>query len=375
MPLELQEIAISQLTMEALPELFAPGGGSGPLGGLGSEAPFGAIFEAARAAGTAADVDAPSLPWPRETGQHFWTSYFEGRSFGAITPRNAWRNLVPIRLRQPKLTLAGFPGCRIWAEIYAYPHGLAVILGFRLSGSWSTTVAGDLFAALRNGDVSWTDGAERTARLPDIPGYLLERGRTVLLGPELQAGTRSQPFVVTTVVRASGIDPQTVVDNGGEIHRLANGLASFDPSWRTVALPDLAPRRLPGLVAPAGHLVYARGRGRAVWFPSHFTGASGSTHALGCYHRNLTMTSLTVEALASLVAATVTQLADGRTLEDLPYHQADLSKRAAVLLSQLYLGKKTYSTMSAKRQIVDSGYGDDLTALREVLKLAPAALE
>ena len=150
----------------------------------------------------------------------------------------------------------------------------------------------------------------------------------------------------------------------------------LDRSWRTNNLPTLASHTPAGRVAPPGHVVYARKRGRAVWFPNHFIGNSGTKHALGCYHRNLTLASATVESLGALISATAGEIGSGRQLNALPYYQVELTKRAAIILSQLYLGlnRNTYSTHSAKAQVVDGGWLTDLETMRGAFGLLPAAL-
>ena len=54
--------------------------------------------------------------------------------------------------------------------------------------------------------------------------------------------------------------------------------------------------------APLSHVLYGLDRGRAVWFPDLFT-KQGRVHALGCYHRNLTLLSLQTESLVELMCA------------------------------------------------------------------------
>jgi len=394
----LEEIVLTTIWMESLPSLFTGVTRRGPLGGIGSWASYEAILNAAISGagvqtiggddGTPrpsaigdAGVGVPTVPWPRATGQGYWERYFEGRTVDKVTPQYAWKNLVPVRLRLPRLVppqpAAGRASA--WAEALAYPHGLLVAVGLRMQGAdgeWEAGDAIDRLLGAREAKIVVAGAVANARVLRELGPALLDATREQAFGPEVEGGSRGGPFTVCTVIRGSGVNPQDAIPEGGDVHRLLDALAGLDRNWRTNRLPTLASHVLAGrLASPPGHVVYARKRGRAVWFPSHFTGNSGTKHALGCYHRNLTLASATVESLGALISATAGEISSGRQLGALPFWQVELTKRAAIILSQLYLGqnRNTYSTRSATAQIVDGDWLTDLEAMRGAFGLLPAA--
>ena len=275
-----------------------------------------------------------------------------------------------------RLDLPSEPRTTIWTEGFVYPNALVVLVGVRLAGEWSLKEAVDRAVQFRLADeveLTTPAGVARS-RLRELGPSLLERGRVEQLGKNLEAGTRAEPFTLTTVIRGSGVNAQKPVVKGDPVNRALYGLATADRNWERVALPALVDHVVPSRTASPGHLVYAHSRSRVVWFPDHFQGTSGAVHALGCYHRNLALATATTENLGALVQATARQLADGARFDDLPLPQRDLSRRATSLLSQFYVGKNTYETRSTKVQIDDNNLKAAIDAMRTLFGMTPTPL-
>jgi hypothetical protein len=372
-PPKIASIIVTATTFESLPGLFSQGGRGGPLIGIGSEATYGALFAKARTAAASDPPRTPSLPWPRSTGQGFWSRYFEGRDFANISERNAWRNLVPLRLGQPKVSFGGGKDGRAHAEVFVYPHGLLASTTMRLWFEPARADAPDALLAALSSPAQLADGTVKANRFDQLGIGLLDHTRQTALDPKLAPGLRSAPFTVSSIVGGTDVDPAIAVDEGDPIHRLLDAFATLDPGWKANALSTLADRKISSKTAPPGHILYGRKRARVVWFPYHFSGLSGRPHAINCYHRNLTLTSGTIEALSGLVLATAGELAKGRSLNALPLHWEALARRSVVLLSQFWLGKNTYATEAAKRQLAD-GARTETEALRAAYGLMPAGL-
>jgi hypothetical protein len=109
-------------------------------------------------------------------------------------------------------------------------------------------------------------------------------------------------------------------------------------------------------------VLYGLDRGRAVWFPDLFT-KQGRVHALGCYHRNLTLLSLQTESLVELMCAAGAYI---DATKPLPLAMEDLAKGAAGVLGRLYGGNQdTYQSWSPRAQIDGNRYADTINKVRQ----------
>jgi hypothetical protein len=176
---------------------------------------------------------------------------------------------------------------------------------------------------------------------------------------------------VTTVVRGSDVDETQLPPEGGSEHRFLDAVTTWAPTWKSAALPKLSDVALPlrGSGTPAGHVLYRRGRARAVWFPGSFTIPSGSVRTLTCYHRNLVLASLQVESLAGFAAATTQFLRNGGRLSDAHF---DAATRAGDILGRFYGGAPSiYRSRSLQAQVDDGSFVTDINTMRAAVGRTP----
>lgn len=297
------------------------------------------------------------LPWPRPSGQYFWTYYLEGPP-GRVGGAQAWKALVPFRGDLPATVEAPWlrPG-RLSVEGFFYPHGVAFVLTASCRSSLTLEEAVDKAFDVRKTkrfEVAW-DGEEASdaLTLEALACRALDALHEMAFGSDAPAGDRSvTPFSVVTVVRGRGVDPGAPPEEGGPVHRALEALTTWRPSWRYDVLPDLSEASLRIRTAPPSHVLYGRKRGRAVWYPALFTLEGGDIHSLSCYHRNLVLASLQVESLGGLIASTV-----GRVREGVPLSAChrECARRAAGILGRLYGGVATYRSWSPRAQIEQNG--------------------
>jgi hypothetical protein len=312
-----------------------------------------------------------TLPWPGGSGarhQGFWRHYFHGQA-----PPNArlcWQQLVPLRGRLPMETPGWLEG-RVMVEGFFYPHGVALVLTATYQGEEiSLEEAMKLARKIRKTgqfEMSLGEEAARPAGLKTLADSALDRLREMALGAGAPPGTRSrEPFSIVTVVQGSGFDFDEPV-KGSEVHRFLEVTSSWTDRWRNPFLPPIEGVRLELGICAEGDILYARKRGRAVWFPQQFSEEGGQMHSLSCYHRNLMVASMTVESLTGLVAETMRMRQSGRSLS------SDLracARHAARILGQLYGGaESTYGNASLLRQIDENDYQGPINALRRYFNM------
>jgi hypothetical protein len=214
------------------------------------------------------DPDGLTLPWPKPSGQRFWTYYLSRRP-GEVRGAKAWEALVPFRRKlDVSLSAEWLPG-RSVVEGYFYPHGYALSLTFMvgptdLSLDGVVELARDL-RRRRKLTVAWSPGHAEELVLDAFADAALERLRELALGVETEPGSVvSAPFSIVTFVQVDGANPTEAVAEGGEIHRALEALTSWDTNppakLRPLTESVLSPRDM-------ANVVYAKSRARAVWFP------------------------------------------------------------------------------------------------------------
>jgi hypothetical protein len=310
-------------------------------------------------------------PWLPKHKQKFWMRYLVQGNLADVTGHQAWDWLVPLRFSPGvRLTAEWFKG-RSCVEGFFYPFGLGLAISFQ----WSPQLAlGDFvsqaFELRRTGRFSVAGTTAPPVSLEEAAGPVLDSMRDLALGKGSSTGDRStEPFTILTVTEGRGASPTVKLEQSPEIRLDLEALTNWRPDWPVVTvetLPDLATVCLPTKgTAPAGSVLYAQERGRAVWFPSLFSPALSSTHLLACYHRNLLFASLQVEAFAKLIRHTAARFAKGEQPVDLTSHHRAVLRIAAQQLSKLYRGDKgnTWRSASAKRQIRQTCFDDLQTIL------------
>jgi hypothetical protein len=318
------------------------------------------------------------LPWPDPVGNHFWYYYFRNREARDARGKLCFDQLVPLRL--PSLADAlrtTLPEVgRFGIEGFYYPFGTGLLVSVALAGAFDVATAGALSLKVRYDRIyqtSWPAPPNQPLSLNQLVTAALDRLRALGFGGV--AGQRSQLFSVATIILGKGVDPSQPLVADDEVHRLLNGLANWVQPWQKVTAPALenGVTRLDlrkESKASLGHVLFAGKRGRTVWFPERFGLAPGSTHSLGCYHRNLAIGSLQTECLLMLAAAVEdarAQAAPG----PMPNSIQNLGRMAGGLLGRLFTGKDTYSSDSFRTQIQQSEQFDKVNALRQQFGMQP----
>lgn len=256
-------------------------------------------------------------------------------------------------------------------ESYFYPHGIAfvatVICEDRLNLEGMVLMARRV-RKTEKFPGQWLQGVRGSVSLDTLADKALDALRTAALGPTARPGLRSAtPFTVLTVVRGAGVDPLSPFPSGGETHRALEAVTRWSNTWQFDPPPNLARVRLKTRISPDSHFIYAHRRGRAVWFPGHFTRREKGMHTLSCYHRNLVFASLMVESLTGLVSETARYLHQRRSLSS---DHRECARHAAGILGRLYGGvPSTYRSWSPRIHIEQNGLTAVVNEVRRFFNL------
>jgi len=318
-----------------------------------------------------------TLPWRTVAGQLFWTRYFGEQFPGHIRPALAWEMLVPLRAR-PRVTLRPCsPNTRVQTEAYCYPFGNALAVTLHLRGDLSLDDAvtrahfgarDEMFDMMAGSQIVG-QGHLRTVAQKCVEALCID----ALGDVSRNAGMTSDPLTIATVVRGGNVDPALPLHDhpqGNDIQHFLEGLADWQPNWKTIALPALSN---PGVLldvsgkrSSPGDLLYAgksrKSRGRVVWFPGRFTLSAARLSSLACYHRNLLMATAHAESLCRFLERIVAQFPN-RAYRNRPNVEW-CTRRAATILKDLYDGSRTYRSWSLREQLYDS---DCIPAINTVL--------
>jgi len=367
MSVEIGDFRLSLIWVETFLDLLAPHvPPEAPLAFLGRSYTYEPVFDQLLQDDAAEIASGLSLPWINITHQRFWERYFEGR----VPPnaRRCWKALVPLRGKLPAEPSPGWLPGRVLMESFYYPHGIAFVVTAMCKGSLNmeeTVLMARRVKQTGRFPIQWLQGVPGNVGLKTLADSALKALRTAALGPAAAPGSRSAtPFTVLTVVRGAGVDPSVPFPAGGESQRALEAVTRWSNNWRFDPLPGLEEVRLKSSIAPESHIVYARKRGRAVWWPGYFSGPGEGTHTLSCYHRNLVFASLTVESLMGLISETVKHRRQGRPLS--PAH-SECVQRAAGILGRLYGGVST--TYRSWHPMTHMEQNDFTAAVNEVRRL------
>jgi hypothetical protein len=318
------------------------------------------------------EVEPYSIPWIKGEGRRFWIRYIQKNS---PTTKDYWQALVPLGY-QPELSPAP-----VWTDgtvsmrAFLYPWGIASIVDCVMNCAVELKDAVRLAQTIRRTAMFRVDAGTgtRDISLESLNALGMDRVRTASYGPETEKGQSGDPFSVVTVLDADGGDETQVVEEGGPVHRFLEGLVGWDSKWETLVLDPLKDSTIKIKKSPPGHLLYAGGRGRVVWFPGHFLSKDGaSPHTLWCYHQNLMMGSLQVESLGQIAKDAASALDEDQTLDEFPVAYGDCVQFTAGILGRVNGGKNTYRSNSLRRQVQDS-FKDEVNAIRK--KSRPPMLE
>jgi hypothetical protein len=316
-----------------------------------------ATIEAQYGAALARPPQGLQPPWPQQHNSRFWRYYLQGANLTAPKPPDLFRGLVPFWSAVP-MRATGLGVDRLRAEGFYYPNGLALMITAVIARELTLTEAVEAALGLHHRQslaVTWpASGQSENLPLQGLAVKAIQILRQNLAGNQSFAvAATSEPYSLVTIIKGAGIDPTTAIVNLSEVHRTLAALTTWSDTWQQDQLPDVAHDTVPARsLAPAGHLIYGRKRGRTIWFPGLFGATGGPIRALGCYHRNLALLSLQVESLIHLVEQTARLLDSGAAIN---YMQGQCVRLAAGLLARLYFGQSdTYRSQSAQRQINDN---------------------
>ena len=222
-----------------------------------------------------------TVPWDHPKKHHYWERYLQlGRNpLDTVRPAEAWHALIPFR-KTIAVDVPALQDGRAYIEMYLYPHGVTFVLNVVIKGDFTLVQAANTaIQARRTGsyDVSWDSNTKETLRMTDLHPALTQRVLEQELGVGKMDYTSREPMTVFTVFRAEGVDLDAGVDEGSPIHRFLDGVTSWSPTWqRNNRIPKLAESTLGLRPSPDSHILYARKRARAIWFPYPFTEGSGA---------------------------------------------------------------------------------------------------
>jgi hypothetical protein len=277
-----------------------------------------------------------------------------------------WEYLLPLRLRLlGKITTVKQPEwlekCRVNIEGFRYPHAVAVVVNL---------------AVREDQGIALGEMVDRTVGLRQQEKWFeaswLGHGKI-----DWQADQYASPFAIATVIDATGASPFTEAKNVKEdpdFYHILDGLCGGSQDWRLekpfgadLGIKSTVTPSPPVHPPPPGHVLRAVKTGRAIWFPKYFTehfgGQERERPVLGSYHRRLTLLCLQVESLITLLQRNQGFFKSGKMTDDM----ADRNAWACQILGQLYGGKGTYRSFSAKRQIETRE--DFVNSIRQDLKM------
>jgi hypothetical protein len=300
--------------------------------------------------------------WATGYGRRFWRIYRERES---PPLKEYWDHLVPFKYdHEPALKAAWLKG-NARARAYLYPWGAGVLIDMSVTEAKEFDAAVETVVGIRNANILETTfhGGAEQGTVQFLLNAFTDYVRGVAFGRKTDEGTRSELFMIVTVLDAEGVDPNVAVDN--DLRKKLNGLARGIQNWSTATPPPANESTVGTGPASPGNILFATKRGRAVWYPDSFRSVHPRLkNRLRCYHQNLTAATLQTEALCMFAsdAAILIDGGNGRATWVPNYDQC--GRRAAGLLGRLIGGKGTYRSQSPQKQIQSELYVDSVKSLR-----------
>ena len=341
----------------------------GPYAFLGAYGDYADAFDACQKGTPAAGT--LELPWRDEpVGNFYWRHYFEGQDAGSVTGVKAWKKLVPFRRSLAITTVSPQPAeAKMAFDVFYAPQGLALVARANYRGiAKSPLDVVKLIHAVRY-DYRFLLAGETTPAggmsLSAIADRALTQIRKTDLGGADGYAEGNAPVTVTTFLQGENVQP---IAQGSDEHFLLEAATGWNRNLKTA---DLATRKLDDaqLVvrnADAENMMYARGRGRAIWFPRDFVG--NAKPSLSCYDRNIVQASLQTQSLGAFVSWAAAQIAQETALDGAVL---DRAKRAVALLQIFFNGgtgglKVTYRSASIMEQIVNAKWDDAMKVIQAI---------
>ncbi|HEX6367923.1 MAG TPA: hypothetical protein VF006_03250 [Longimicrobium sp.] len=298
------------------------------------------------------------LPWGT-SGDRFW-DFYTSRLRDGNRGQLAWTHGLPLLRHAPVALPKPADGGYAASSLYVYPHGLALVLTFRMRGPFTLTGVATRARDLRYGPIR-LDSSRLTPAL--FASAVLARNGAQVWGPDAAlSDAAAEPFTICTVIRATGADWKVRVEEEGELHRFLDKVAGWYDRDRA---PDALESCRISSPRTDGHLLYGHRRSRCVWFPEHFD-TGDQRHSLLHYHRNLTFASMQTESLAQYVCRADDDLRDPGYLS-IP--QRAYAHHVLQSVDRLNEGRPeyTYRSRSPARQLQDNGTLGRAQRVREYL--------
>jgi len=361
MAIYLQDLRLTFIWSECQPDILQAGD-SFPFAFLSSPAAYKPSFKAALQA-SQQGVKGFVAPWDNTHNNLFWRNYF-GFSLDKLSGNQAWEHLIPLMYQSGIKIHTPGSATPVSSKLFFYPFGQSLALTIRLRGNWPLDKAVDEALQARHSKQFTVEAlvSDANMTIEAVAKYCLALGREMMFGPGQPCGQISPtPFSIVTIIQGDGADPGIDLLNDpeqGNIQKALQGLVSWQKNWQHAIQPDLSNDNIRldigAQISSTGDVLYAGKRGRAVWFPGHFTTPAGKTHTLSCYHNNLSIATLQTESLLNFLGTIGQQIEQGEKALENYARLRECAARAARILSELYGKQKRYHTHSVRLQIEQS---------------------
>ncbi len=314
-----------------------------------------------------------TYPWEKKTAETnwFWKYYLSNvdplHTDPSTLSGDCLNNLIPFR-KSLKLDVTmpwstdSNPAKGISFEGFFYRHGVSLVCTLRLRDCQNIEEAVD-----RALDARYQSIFSLRSQNGEVRPYSLRALSDQCLDALCQEainctdGYTDQLFSVAAVASGDKEYEGRVVQQADEIHKALEALASWDPSWKTMTLPDLTQNVISIKKQQPGDVLYGHENSRVLWSPRLFVPVAEGrkNYALRWYYRNLVMASMHARSLSAFLVNTHKQSAINGRLKG----HAKIA-RDILLKLQNPVGKSTYRTRSLKVQIENDC--DLQTALKEL---------
>ncbi|NUW37163.1 hypothetical protein HTZ77_38035 [Nonomuraea sp. SMC257] len=315
-----------------------------------------------------------TVPWTQRDGaiaeiNNFWHRTSGYRDYAKVSAERAWRAQIPLRLARSTRAVTRDGQHRAMLDGFCHPLGNTIALTHILLGEFSAAeLAASLASLERESFYRMADEPDTGwRRLSGMASDLLTRvDEARRADQEPDPGYCPEPFVLVSVIQATGALTEFRTASGGDTHRLLDALADRNRLEEVGEPRPLAEQTITGRAERAGGLIYGKDRARVIWAPYRFL-AGGKTRWLSCYHRNLLLATALTDAWLGVIAWASGALTEGA----LPTGGDELVERTARLLGFVYgvrsTAKVVYRSRSTAAQIRDSGLSAELIQAREYI--------
>jgi hypothetical protein len=230
---------------------------------------------------------------------------------------------------------------------------------FAVNGAFTLEEMAKLCLKLRCGRVLAELDSSSLNKLDEIASKYLDLLFLEAVGVNAGRLPANNPFSLVTVLQGDNAAEQLVTE-GGAVHHLLEAITQWDDQkMGSLNAGQISSKSLP----PNAPLLFGHARSRAVWDPERFS-TDGSI-SLGCYHRNLLLSTIQAEALLTFAKVAEEEAALGNR----PKAIRDCEDSALKRLLALHKGESTtYRSASLRRFIDDHPSRRSVVALAQRIK-------